>query len=150
MIPVTLPTPTLSTADALIDPSAAPIVTVPAIPPLANPLALIVATELADEFHTTEFVRFCVLPSVYVPVAEYCWGLSTGIEADVGLMLSDTRAGGVTVTSVEFVIPPDAAAMVALPRAIPLASPPEEILATVGAFDDHTTDEVKFCVLPSL
>ena len=39
--------------------------------PLAvtRPLALTVATEVLEEFQVTELVRFCVLPSVKVPVA---------------------------------------------------------------------------------
>ena len=37
--------------------------------PLASPLALIVATVVFEEFQVTEVVRFCVLPSVKVPVA---------------------------------------------------------------------------------
>jgi len=36
---------------------------------VARPLALTVATEVLEEFHVAEFVRFCVLPSVKVPVA---------------------------------------------------------------------------------
>ena len=64
VMPVTLPTPTLSDAEALIVPSPALIVTVPAFPLLVNPELVIVATEVEDEVHVTEFVRFCVLPSV--------------------------------------------------------------------------------------
>jgi hypothetical protein len=37
--------------------------------PLANPLAVMVATAAFEEFQVTEFVRFWVLPSVKVPVA---------------------------------------------------------------------------------
>lgn len=37
--------------------------------PLANPLALMAAIAALEELHVTEFVRFCVLPSVKVPVA---------------------------------------------------------------------------------
>lgn len=55
---VTLPTPTLSEAEALMDPSPALIVTVPAVPLLLNPALVIVATEVIDEVHVTEFVRF--------------------------------------------------------------------------------------------
>ena len=45
------------------------IVLVPADAPVTRPAALIVATDVFDEFHVTEFVRFCVLPSLKVPVA---------------------------------------------------------------------------------
>ena len=41
----------------------------PAATPVASPLPLMDTEERLDEFHTTEFVRFCVLPSVKLPVA---------------------------------------------------------------------------------
>jgi hypothetical protein len=34
-----------------------------------RPLALTVATDVLEELHVAELVRFCVLPSVNVPVA---------------------------------------------------------------------------------
>lgn len=70
--PETLPTPTLSEPEALIDPELAEIVAVPALPLLANPVLPIVATEIGDDVQMTEFVRIWVLPSLYVPIAEYC------------------------------------------------------------------------------
>ena len=45
------------------------IVLVPTPAPTATPAALIVATDVFDELHVTEFVRLCVLPSLKVPVA---------------------------------------------------------------------------------
>ena len=41
----------------------------PAATPVASPLPLIAIAETLDEFHTTEFVRFWVLPSLKLPVA---------------------------------------------------------------------------------
>lgn len=41
----------------------------PAAAPVARPLVLIVAVAVLDEFHVAEVVRFCVLPSLKVPVA---------------------------------------------------------------------------------
>jgi hypothetical protein len=41
----------------------------PAAIPVATPLPLMAAAEAFDEFHTTEFVRFWVLPSLKLPVA---------------------------------------------------------------------------------
>jgi hypothetical protein len=63
VIPVTLPTPTLNDAEALMDPAVALIETVPDVPLVANPLVLIAATGVDDDDQVTEFVRFCVLPS---------------------------------------------------------------------------------------
>ena len=37
--------------------------------PVASPLALIVAAAVFDEIQLAELVRFCVVPSVKVPVA---------------------------------------------------------------------------------
>lgn len=42
---------------------------VPCPTPVASPPAVRVATAGLDETHVTEKVRFCVLPSEYVPVA---------------------------------------------------------------------------------
>lgn len=37
--------------------------------PVASPAVLIVTAAVVDEVHVAEFVRFCVVPSVNVPVA---------------------------------------------------------------------------------
>jgi hypothetical protein len=39
---------------------------------VARPTALIVATVAAEEFHFALLVRFCVVPSLNVPVAVNC------------------------------------------------------------------------------
>jgi hypothetical protein len=59
---------TVSVALPLIDPDAAVIVTVPLAIPVAVP-PLTVATAVLDDVHVALPVRFCVLPSVYFPVA---------------------------------------------------------------------------------
>jgi len=48
------------------------MVVVPTVTPEAKPLALTVATAGAVEVQVTDAVRFCVLPSEYVPVAVIC------------------------------------------------------------------------------
>ena len=48
---------------------AALIVVVPVPAPVAKPDALTVATAEFEDNQVTEFVRFCVLPSLKVPVA---------------------------------------------------------------------------------
>jgi hypothetical protein len=53
----------------VIVPDVAVNVTVPAATPVATPEAEIVAMLVLDELHVAEFVRFCVEPSEYVPVA---------------------------------------------------------------------------------
>jgi len=39
---------------------------------VANPPALTVAIEVADDVHAAVLVRFCVVPLLYVPVAVNC------------------------------------------------------------------------------
>jgi hypothetical protein len=56
--------PTLSSAEAVMTPEVAVIVTVPAPRPVDNPLAAIVATAPEDEPQLTAPVRSCVLPLV--------------------------------------------------------------------------------------
>lgn len=51
----------LCAAAMLLDPMAAP---------MASPLALIVTAVVFDEVQVAEFVRFCVVPSLNVPIAE--------------------------------------------------------------------------------
>jgi hypothetical protein len=55
----------------------------------ARPLALTVATEVLEEFHVTELVRFCVLPSVKVPVAVSWSVLPFAIDVFAALMEID-------------------------------------------------------------
>jgi hypothetical protein len=56
----------------LIDPEVAVIVVLPCATLVAKSVALIIATFVADELHVTLAVRFCVEPSLYVPVAVNC------------------------------------------------------------------------------
>ena len=56
----------------LTAPSVAEIVVVPALTAVASPAAFTVATAVLDDAHVTWLVRFCVLPSEYVPVAVNC------------------------------------------------------------------------------
>ncbi len=64
---------TVSNVDPVTDPELALIVVFPCATPVANPtvpaLLLIVATAGSLETHCTVLVMFCVLASVYVPVA---------------------------------------------------------------------------------
>ena len=68
--------------------------------PFARPLAAIVATLVLEEDQVTgfetEFVRFCVLPSLYVPVAVNCWVSPAEKEGFAGVTATDFSAGTVT------------------------------------------------------
>jgi hypothetical protein len=77
------------------------IVAVPAAAVLTNPEADTVATEVAEEDQVPELVRFCVLPSLYCPVATSCWNAPRERDGFVGLSVIEVRAGGATVTAVD-------------------------------------------------
>jgi hypothetical protein len=67
--PVKTAAVTVITTEFVTDPDTAVIVVWPAEDEVARPLPLIVATACVEELQVTEFVRFCVLPSLYDPVA---------------------------------------------------------------------------------
>jgi hypothetical protein len=63
---------TVSKVEPLMDDDVAVIVELPTPAPLARPAALIVAIEVMPEDQVTVDVRFCVVPSLKVPVAVNC------------------------------------------------------------------------------
>ena len=72
----------------------------PAAAPVANPLALIVATFVFDDAHVTLLVRFCVELSVYFPVAVNCCVPPATIDGFAGVTPIDTNVAAVTVSVV--------------------------------------------------
>jgi hypothetical protein len=67
---------------------------------VASPAVLIVATAAVEELHVAVLVRFCVLASVYVPVAVNCWVLPLAIDGFAGVTAIDTSVAAVTVNVV--------------------------------------------------
>ena len=118
--------------------------------PVARPGLLIVATAVFVELHVAELVRFWVLLSLYVPVAAYCCVVPCWMEALAGVTAIDTNTGAVTANPVDPLIEPEAAWIVVLPVATPVARAPLVIVATVVFVELHVTELVRFCVLPSL
>jgi hypothetical protein len=131
-------------------PETALIVVEPAPPLLAKPAMLMVATVVTEELHVTEEVRFCVLPSVYVPVAANCWVLPGGIVALAGVTTIEVSCGGVTVSVVLPEMLPEMAMMIVEPVPTLLAKPAVLMVATVVTEEFHVAEEVRFCVLPSM
>src|SRR5271157_1702471 len=86
---------TVKVVEPLIVSTAASIVVCPALTALASPVALMVATPDADELHDAVLVRFCVLPSLYVPVAVNCSVAPTAMEGLAGVTAIDTSASTV-------------------------------------------------------
>jgi len=81
----------------------------------ANPEPFTVATVGNEDIQVADDVRFCVLPSPYVPVAVNCWLVPSAIEAPVGLTDNPVRSAGVTWRVAEPEIAPDKALMVVEP-----------------------------------
>jgi hypothetical protein len=118
---------TVSVVVPLIVPEVAVIVAVPSPTLLANPCVgaalLIVAAAGVSELHCTVSVMFCVLPSVYVPVAVNCSLVPNGITGIAGVTAIETSTAGMMVSVVEPLIVPDVAVTVVLPNATLLAIP---------------------------
>ena len=64
---------------------------VPAATPVAKPLELTVATLVVPDAHVAVLDRFCVLPSLYVPIAVNCWLSPFNIAGLVGVTAIDFR-----------------------------------------------------------
>jgi len=141
---------TVSVADAVIKPDVAVIVVPPMPEPVANPPAAMVATAVADEVQFTALVRFCMLPSLYVPVAANCWLVPFAMDAVEGVIDRETWIGGITETLAELVIAPEVAVIFELPRRLPITNPVALTDATAGEEDVHVTVAVTSCALPSV
>jgi hypothetical protein len=135
-------------AEPLIAPDAAVIVALPSPTPLARPEPFMLATVATEELQLTEPVRFCVLPSVKVPVAVNCCVVSSAMVALGGPTAMETKTGGVTVKLDDPEIVPNIAVIVVPPCATDEASPALLMLATPAADELHVTDEVRFWELP--
>lgn len=88
---VVLPEIVPETASILVDPLPTAI---------ARPVLLIVATVMEEEFHVAVLVRFCVVPSLKVPVAVNCSVFPMAIEGFAGVTAMDANVAGVTVSVV--------------------------------------------------
>jgi hypothetical protein len=115
----------------VIDAEVALIVVVPIALARAEPAALTVAAAGVDEIHVTDCVRFCVLPSVYVPVAVSGSVSPMGKDDGLGVTAILTRAGGPTVTDVL----PDTPSYVADTCAAPLPTAVTRPCALTVAMD---------------
>ena len=108
---------TVSAVEPCTEPEAAVIAVLPALIALSSPAALITATPIAEELQVTVPVRFCVLPSLYVPVAVNCYVAPTATGGFAGVTAMETSAGGPTVAVVEPHTEPAQALTVAEPAA---------------------------------
>jgi hypothetical protein len=130
-----------------ISPTLAPIVVVPAAAEVARPLST-GATEGCVEVHVAIVVRFCVVPSVNIPVAANDCCVPNGIDDVGGVTEMETNWAAVTVSSVDPENPPLVAEIVVVPAIFEVASPPALIVATPEADDAQVTELVRTVVLP--
>jgi hypothetical protein len=72
--------------------------------------------------------------------------------AVVGATVIDCNVAAVTVSVTPALVnPPDAAVMLVVPAATPVASPLDALIVAAAGFDDvHATPVVNVCVVPSL
>jgi hypothetical protein len=124
---------------------------VPVPTAVAKPAALIVATPGVPEFHTAVLVRFCVVPSLNVPVAVN-WSVSPLAIEELGAVIAiDLSVAEPTVKVNEFEFTPlRAAVIMAFPLFTAVARPAVLIVATDGVPEFHVAVLVRFCVVPSL
>src|SRR5208283_3672424 len=120
------------------------MVVLPAATPVARPALLMVATEGADEVQVADEVRFCLLPSLKVPVAVNCCWFPAAIDGLTGVTAIDTSTGAVTVSPVEPLMEPEVAWMVVLPAATAVARPALLMVATEVTLEVQVADEVRF------
>lgn len=145
--------PTARVVEAEIEPEVAemlefPLATLVASPTLPFAL-LMVAMDPSDEFHWTEPVMFCVLPSVKVPVAANCSVVPSGMLGIAGVMEIETSAAGVTV-KVDVPAMLAAVAVIVVWPVDALADNPLALtVATVVNEELQVAEVVKSSVLPS-
>jgi hypothetical protein len=98
---------TLRVADPVTEVTLAVTVVTPVPTLVARPFPSMVATPVADDAQVAE-ARFCVLLSVYVPVAENCCLAPRRIDGFAGVTAMDTSEAAATVRLVEPVTIPEA------------------------------------------
>ena len=78
----------------------------PIAAPAARPVALMFTAFGLEEFHVAVLVRFCVLPSLKVPVAVNCTLVPLAIEVLGEVIVIDCRVAAVTVSAIVFEVIP--------------------------------------------
>jgi hypothetical protein len=139
-VTVRLPDPATAPKVALM--TVLPLPVLVAIPLLPDVL-LTVATLGTDELQWAELVTSCVEPSVNVPTAVNFWFIPNGIAAVAGLAVIETTEAGVTVSSVDPLVPPIVAVMVAVPVAREVPSALELTVATTVLLEPQVAEVVR-------
>ena len=149
---------TLRVVEPVILPEVAVTVAVPRSLAIASPwdppeLEMLTASVL-EEDQVTLLVRFCLLLSVYMPVAENWTVRPLATKPFAGITIIDTSVAAVTVKLAEPLMLPDVQEIVVVPRPPAVARPAEpralEIVATLVSDEDHVTLLVRSCLVLSL
>jgi hypothetical protein len=141
---------TVSVALPVTPPEAAEIVAVPGAWVVARPLVAMVAAAAFVDVQVTEAVRFCVEPSVYVPVAVNGSVSPAGTLTLAGVTVMETSAAGVTVSVAFPVMLLEVAEIVVAPGATVVARPPAPMVAAAVLDDAQAAVDVRFWVEPSV
>ena len=141
---------TVSVVLPLTPPEFAEMVLVPVARVVATPAVLMVATVAVEDAHATVDVRFCVEPSVYVPVAVNGSVRPFATLGFAGVTAMDVSAAAATVSVVLPTTLPEVAEIVLVPVATAVARPAVLMVATVAAADAQLTVAVRFWVEPSV
>jgi len=143
---------TVSVADPETLPSVAVMVAGPWPAAVTSPLEpgalLTEPTLVAEDVQAAELVRFCVVLSVYVPVAINCCVVPLAMLGFAGVTLMETRLAAVTTKLVAPETLPSVAVTVVEPGLIAVTTPLEglAIEATPGVNELQLTEVVRFCV----
>ena len=117
----------------------------PIATPVATPPALIVAAAAFEEIHVAELVRFCVVPSLKVPVAVNWSVVPFAIDAWLAVIVIDCNVAAVTVSARVFELTP---LCVAITFALPIETPrarPLPLMVAIAKFEELQPAElVKF------
>jgi len=125
-------------------------VVVPFATALASPFVpavlLIVAMFIWLELHVTVVVRFCVLLSVYLPVAVNCSVPVVLMVGFAGVTAIETNVAAVTVKVADPLTAPETAFILLVPTPAAVTIPPEVTVATLVVCELQVTELVMFCV----
>ena len=137
---------TVKVVDPVTLPLVALMVVLPTFKADARPVVLIVAVAMLEDAHVTLLVRFCVLLSLYVPVAVNCWVSPAAMVGLAGVTAMDSSVAVLTVSVVEPDTLPLAAVIRLVPTFTPVARPAALMVAFAGVPEVQITLAVRFCV----
>ena len=120
-----------------------------AVPPLTASAVFpfIVAADVLEEFQTAELVRFCVLPSLKLPVAKKALAVPGAMDVLTGVTARETSVAEVTVRVVDAVREPTTAVMVVVPGCFDTARLP--FMLATDVLEEDQVALFSVCVLPS-